>query len=84
MLRCMEDAFILSPSCTGVWKIHAKMCMLSFPWALAADVAFYGSGTLVTALLGSQPGARAARLPILALLFGNWAAEHWVLSRFQR
>ena len=38
----------------------------------------------MTALLGSQPGARAARLPILALLLGNWAAEHWLLSRFQR
>lgn len=36
------------------------------------------------AMLGSQPGARAARLPVLALLLGNWASEHWLLNTFQR
>lgn len=51
---------------------------------LAADVAFYGGGGLVIAMLGSQPGARAARLPVLALLLGNWASEHWLLNTFQR
>jgi hypothetical protein len=35
-------------------------------------------------MLGSQPGARAARLPVLALLLGNWATEHWLLNTFQR
>ena len=36
------------------------------------------------AVLGSQPSTRAARLPIAALLLCNWAAEHWLLNRFER
>ena len=36
------------------------------------------------AMLGSQPSARAARLPLVALLFCNWAAEHWLLNKFER
>jgi hypothetical protein len=51
---------------------------------LAADVAFYGGGGLVTAVLGSQPGARAACMSVLAPLLGNWAAEHGLLNTLHR
>ena len=50
----------------------------------AADVAFYGASGAVIAMLGSLPGAQAARLPLAALLLCNWAAEHQLLTTFER
>ncbi len=65
--------------------ISVTLALLAQPLCCrAADVAFYGGSGAVIAMLGSQPSARAARLPLAALLLCNWAAEHWLLNTFER
>ncbi len=34
--------------------------------------------------MSSMPAARAARLPVLALLLGNLGAEQWLMAKLQR
>lgn len=47
-------------------------------------MAYYGAGCGGALLMGGVPAARRARLPILALLAANWAAEQRLLAALQR
>lgn len=45
---------------------------------------YYGGGFSTALLMSAQPATRAARLPVLALLLGNWGAEQWLMGALQR